>query len=268
LANIRREPHMNELPWAHSGPAFAAAFLSSLVEFVEALTIVLAAGVTRGWRSPLLGAGAAASILAVLTLVLGPAVQRVELASFQLVVGFLLLLFGMRWARKAILRSAGVLKLHDEAETFSKEERALASITRRGGTIDWAGFGTAFQGVFVEGLEVVFIVIAIGGADHNLAEAGLGATVAALLVILVGLLVRRPLTQVPENTLKYLVAVMLSTFGTFWVGEGLRLEWPGGDWALIGLMVAYFVAFWIAVQWAQSLAVKQRNQPMAPGGSP
>jgi uncharacterized membrane protein len=259
---------MNEISWAHSGPAIAAAFLSSLVEFVEALTIVLAAGVTRGWRSALLGTGAAASILAVLTLVLGPAVQRVELESFQLAVGILLLLFGMRWARKAILRSAGVLKLHDEAEAFSKEERTLASITRGGGTIDWAGFSTAFQGVFVEGVEVVFIVIAIGGADHNLAAAGLGATAAAVLVVLVGVLVHRPITQVPENTLKYLVAVMLSTFGTFWVGEGLHLEWPGGDWALIGLIVAYFVAFGIAVQWAKYVAVKQRNQPMAPGGSP
>jgi uncharacterized membrane protein len=256
---------MNEIPWAHSGPAIAAAFLSSLVEFVEALTIVLAAGVTRGWRSPLLGTGAAALILAVLILALGPAVQRVELGRFQLVVGILMLLFGMRWARKAILRSAGVLKLHDEAEAFNQQERALASISRGGGTIDWVGFGTAFQGVFVEGIEVVFIVIAIGGADHNLAAAGLGATAAGLLVILVGLLVHRPITQIPENTLKYLVAVMLSTFGTFWVGEGLRLEWPGGDWALIGLMIAYFVAFAIAVQWAKYLAAKQSNQPMTPG---
>lgn len=258
---------VNEISWAHSGPAIAAAFLSSLVEFVEALTIVLAAGVTRGWRSSLLGAAAAAVTLAMLTLVLGPAVQRVDLESFQLVVGILLLLFGMRWARKAILRSAGVLALHDEAAAFSKEERVLATMTRAGGTIDWAGFSTAFQGVFVEGIEVVFIVIAIGGADHNLAAAGLGALVAALLVILVGVLVHRPMTQVPENTLKYLVAVMLSTFGTFWVGEGLRLEWPDGDWALIALIVAYFVAFGIAVQWAKYLAVKQRSQTTAPGGS-
>jgi Ca2+/H+ antiporter, TMEM165/GDT1 family len=259
---------MNELPWAHSGPAIAAAFLSSLVEFVEALTIVLAAGVTRGWRSALLGTAAAAALLAVLTLVLGPAVQRVELESFQLAVGILLLLFGMRWARKAILRSAGVLKLHDEAEAFSKEERTLSLITRGGGTIDWAGFSTAFQGVFLEGLEVVFIVVAIGGADHNFAAAGVGAAAAAVLVVLGGLIVHRPLTQVPENTLKYLVAVMLSTFGTFWVGEGLRLEWPGGDWALVGLMVAYFVAFTIAVQWAKYLAVGQKIQPVRSGDSP
>jgi uncharacterized membrane protein len=259
---------MHNLAWAHSGPTIAAAFLSSLVEFIEALTIVLAAGVTRGWRSPLLGTGAAAVSLAILILVLGPAVQRVEFRGFQLVVGTLLLLFGMRWARKAILRSAGILKLHDEAEVFSQEERALASIARRGETIDWAGFSTAFQGVFVEGLEVVFIVIAIGGADHNLIAASLGATAAAVLVVFVGLLVHRPITQVPENTLKYLVAVMLSTFGTFWVGEGLRLEWPGGDWALIGLMVAYFVAFRIAVQSAKYLSVRQGNQATTSRGSP
>jgi Ca2+/H+ antiporter, TMEM165/GDT1 family len=258
---------MSQISWAHSGPAIAAAFLSSLVEFVEALTIVLAAGVTRGWRSSLIGTGAAVSVLAVLTLVLGPAVEGVALESFQLVVGILLLLFGMRWARKAILRSAGALELHDEAEAFRKEERTLESITRGTGTIDWVGFSTAFQGVFVEGVEVVFIVVAIGGADHNLAAASLGAAAAALLVALVGVLLHRPLTQVPENTLKYLVAIMLSTFGTFWVGEGLRLEWPGGDWALIGLLVAYFVTFGIAVQWAKYLTVKPGNRPMVPGGS-
>lgn len=243
---------MNALPWAHSGPAFAAAFLSSLVEFVEALTIVLAAGVIRGWTSSLFGAAVAAAVLAILTFVLGPTVQHIELHSFQLIVGILLLLFGMRWARKAILRSAGVLELHDEADAFTREQQSLAGAAQSPGAIDWAGFSTAFQGVFLEGLEVVFIVVAIGGADHNLAAAALGAAVAAGAVLIVGLIVHRPLTQIPENTLKYLVAVMLSSFGTFWVGEGLHIAWPGGDWALIAMIVAYFVVFGLGVHWLKS----------------
>jgi Ca2+/H+ antiporter, TMEM165/GDT1 family len=141
-------------------------------------------------------------------------------------------------------------------------------MTGRGTTIDWTGFTAAFQGVFIEGLEVVFIVVAIGGADHNLSAATLGATAAAVLVVLARLIVHRPITQLPENALKYLVAVMLSTLGAFWVGEGLRLEWPGGDWSLVGLMVAYFVTFRVAVQWAKHLAANQWLQPMTPGGSP
>lgn len=258
---------MNELHWAHGGTAVAAAFLSSLVEFVEALTIVVAAGVTRGWRSSLLGAVCAAVVLTVLTLALGPAVESIELAGVQLAVGVLLLLFGMRWARKAILRSAGVLELHDESAAFGKEQQTLKSIERRDGALDWAGFGAAFQGVFVEGLEVVFIVVAVGSADHNLVAAGLGAAAAAVVVIAVGLVVHRPLTRVPENTLKYLVSVMLSSFGTFWVGEGLGIEWPDRDWALLGLTAAYFVVFRIAVRVARHRARAERVQPVRSGDS-
>lgn len=239
---------MNGLHWAHSGTTIAAAFLSSLVEFVEALTIVIAAGVTRGWRSSLLGTVAAIAVLAGLTLALGPSVERVEIASIQLVIGILLLLFGMRWARKAILRSAGVLELHDEAAAFGKEQENLRSRVPRRRALDPVGLGTAFQGVLLEGLEVVFIVVAIGGIDHNFAPAALGALAAAALVIPMGLIVHRPLTRVPENTLKYAVSVMLCSFGTFWVGEGLGIEWPDRDWALLGLIVAYFIVFRVAVQ--------------------
>ena len=244
---------MNELDWAHGGTATLAAFASSLVEFVEALTIVIAAGVTRGWRSSLLGTVAAALVLAVLTLALGPAVQRIDLASVQLVIGVLLLLFGMRWARKAILRAAGLLERHDEAEAFDQAQEMLRSSAPRGRTLDRAGFIAAFQGVLLEGLEVVFIVIAIGGTDHNFTAAALGAVAAAAVVFVAGLILHRPLTRLPENTLKYAVAVMLSSFGTFWVGEGLGIEWPDRDWALLGLIVAYFIAFSVAVR----VAVRQ-----------
>ena len=237
-----------------AGATILAAFLASLVEFVEALTIVLAAGVTRGWRSSLMGTAAAAILLAVLTAALGPAIERIPLERFQLFIGVLLLLFGMRWARKAILRSAGVLKLHDEAEAFVKKEAELRKLSRTSRTIDWAGFGTAFQGVFIEGVEVVFIVIAVGGGSHNLMAASAGAGAAAVLVIALGLVIHRPLTRAPENTLKYLVAVMLSSFGTFWVGEGLQVEWPGGDWALLLLIAAYLAVFAVSVQWARRRA--------------
>jgi uncharacterized membrane protein len=249
---------MHELHWAHGGAATLAAFLSSLVEFVEALTIVIAAGATRGWRSSLFGTVAAAAVLAVLTLALGPAVQRIDLAGVQLGIGVLLLLFGMRWARKAILRSAGVIEPHDEAEAFGREQEILRSRAPQGRALDRAGFTAAFQGVFLEGLEVVFIVVAIGGADHNFTAAALGAAAAAAVVIAAALIVHRPLTRVPENTLKYVVAVMLSAFGTFWVGEGLGIQWPDRDWALLSLIVAYFIVFSAAVR----VAVRQvRGRP-------
>jgi uncharacterized membrane protein len=239
------------IQWIHAGPAAAAAFLGSLVELVEALTIVLAAGVTRGFRSALLGAAAAVIVLAALTVVLGPAVQSFEIKGFQLIIGVLLLLFGMRWGRKAILRAAGLIMLHDEAVEFSREERALMQLAPRTGTLDWPGFGAAFQGVFIEGVEVVFIVIAVGGAGHNLAAAGAGAAAAALLVTALGLIVHKPLTRVPENTLKLLVAVMVSSFGTFWIGEGLSIQWPGGEWALLLLTLAYLAVFGLAIQGAR-----------------
>jgi len=240
--------------WIHGAPAVLAAFLSCLVELVEALTIVLAAGITRGWRSALLGALAAAVVLSTLIATLGPAVQRIQLASFELVIGLLLLLFGMRWGRKAILRAAGVIELHDEAAEFAREQRSLAGLARGTGALDWAGFATSFQGVFVEGVEVVFIVIAVGGAARNLAAATAGAAAAAVLVVALGLIVHRPLTRVPENALKFLVAVMICTFGTFWIGEGLDVKWPGGEWALLLLTLAYLAVFGVAVRWARRRA--------------
>lgn len=219
-------------------PTVLAAFMASLVEFVEALTIILAVGVTRGWRSPLLGAAAALGLLIVLIAVLGRSLANIPLPVVQLVIGTLLLLFGLRWLRKAVLRSAGVIALHDEAEAFRSETAALARHGAAGhGRIDAIAFATAFKAVLLEGVEVVFIVVAIGAGGGLLGPAAVGALLALLVVIGLGLALHRPLATLPENKLKFGVGVLLSAFGTFWVGEGIGLAWPGGDWAILVLTV-------------------------------
>lgn len=231
---------MTSFPWA----TISAAFLASLVEFVEALTIVLAVGTVRGWRPALAGAGAAALALAVLVLLLGPHLASLNLAAFQFVVGVLLLLFGLRWLRKAILRAAGVLALHDEAQAFAKETAALRSAALRSAAVrpgfDFGAAATAFNGVFIEGIEVVFIVLTLGAVGHQLAAASVGAGAAALLVVVLGLIARRPLSQIPENALKLAVGALVAAFGTLWTGEGLGLAWPGGVWAPVLLSLGYF----------------------------
>jgi uncharacterized membrane protein len=211
----------------------ASAFLASAVEFVEALTIVLAAGLTRGWRSSLTGLGAATLTLAVIVAALGPALKLVPLSALRLVVGALLLAFGLQWLRKAILRASGYKALHDEDEIFAREAaeaRTAASETRAG--LDWYGFTLAFKGVLLEGLEVAFIVITFGSTQGSLGLAALGAGIALVLVATVGVLVRAPLARVPENTMKFAVGVMLTTFGIFWSAEGAGAHWPGNDAAL------------------------------------
>lgn len=241
--------------WAHGGTALVAAFLASLVEFVEALTIVMAAGVVRGWRSSLAGAAAGVVFLAVLVALFGPALQRIPLATLQLVVGILLLLFGMRWLRKAILRAAGVVGLHDETAIYNKETASLTSeppapVRAR---LDAVAVATSFKAVSLEGLEVIFIVIATG-VGGMLLPAALGAAAAGALVIIIGVIVRKPLARVPENTLKFTVGVLLSAFGVFWIGEGLRFPWLGEDLALIGLIAAF-----LAVSAAAASFLKQRG---------
>jgi len=211
----------------------ASAFLASAVEFVEALTIVLAAGLTRGWRSSLTGLGAATVTLAAIVAALGPALKLVPLSALRLVVGALLLAFGLQWLRKAILRASGYKALHDEDEIFVREAaeaRTAASETRAG--LDWYGFTLAFKGVLLEGLEVAFIVITFGSTQGSLGLAALGAGIALVLVATVGVLVRAPLARVPENTMKFAVGVMLTTFGIFWSAEGAGAHWPGSDAAL------------------------------------
>jgi uncharacterized membrane protein len=243
--------------WAHAGTAFTASFLASLVEFVEALTIVLAVGSVRGWRSAFIGTGLGALFLAALVLFFGPALQRVPIGTLQVVIGILLLLFGMRWLRKAILRYAGVIGMHDEAAIYEKQTSKLAEvIPSRRTAIDKIALATSFKAVTIEGLEVVFIVIATGAAGRNIVPAVAGAALAGCLVILLGIAVHRPLTQVPENTLKFAVGIILSAFGVFWVGEGLHLGWPGSDLSLIGLAVVFLLVSLLAVRLAR-MSVRQ-----------
>jgi uncharacterized membrane protein len=211
----------------------ASSFLASAVEFVEALTIVLAAGLTRGWRSSLTGLAAATVVLAAIVAALGPTLKLIPIDALRLVVGALLLAFGLQWLRKAILRASGYKALHDEDEIFAREAaeaRTAASETRAG--LDWYGFTLAFKGVLLEGLEVAFIVITFGSTQGSLGLAALGASIALVLVATIGVLVRAPLARVPENTMKFAVGVMLTTFGIFWSAEGAGAHWPGSDAAL------------------------------------
>src|SRR6202163_240677 len=221
-------------------PAMAAAVLASLVEAVAALTIVLAVAMVRGWRPAGLGALAGLMVLALIVVALGPLLDHVPLRLLQLVIGILLLLFGMRWLRKAILRAAGVIPLHDEATAFATETAELREQARRNeARLDWLAALTSFKAVLLEGLEVVFIVIALSAGRGMLIPASAGAVAACLLVAGVGFVVHRPLARVPENTLKFAVGVMLSAFGIFWTGEGLGVSWPGADLAIVGFAVLF-----------------------------
>ena len=226
--------------WAHAAPSIAAAFLASLVEFVEALTVILAVGTVRGWRGALGGSGVAVLVLLAIIGVLGSALTRTPLHIVQLAVGALLLLFGMRWLRKAILRSAGVIALHDEDAIYIEQRESLQRLGGIGRGWDRVAFAAAFKITMLEGIEVVFIVIAIGaGGVGLLIPASLGALAALLVVIALGIAVHRPLARIPENTLKFAVGVLLSAFGTFWVGEGIGVAWPAGDWSILGLIVCF-----------------------------
>jgi uncharacterized membrane protein len=232
----------------HAGPAIIAAFLASLVEFVEALTVVLAVGVVRGWGPALTGTGLALAALFALVVVLGPALQRIPLDLVQLVVGGLLLLFGMRWLRKAILRAAGIIPLHDEAAVFAEETRALGrpAVTATAGW-DAPAIAAAFKIVMLEGIEVVFIVVAIGATSGRLLPASVGAAAALVAVVLLGLALHRPLAAIPENALKFAVGVLLCAFGTFWVGEGIGVAWPGEDWSILALIAGFLATAALAV---------------------
>jgi len=248
--------------WAHAIPSLTAAFLASLVEFVEALTVVLAVGTVRGWRPALVGTGLGIGTLALLVLALGPALTSIPLDYVQLGVGMLLLLFGLRWLRKAILRSAGVIALHDEEAAYAGETALLKSVERaRDPRWDTVAIGASFKIVMLEGIEVVFIVIAVGAAGGLLVPAVVGAGAALLVVVLLGLALHRPLSRVPENALKFAVGVLLAAFGTFWLGEGIGADWPGADWSLLGL-VAWFLLVALA---AVRLCRARRSAALAAG---
>lgn len=243
------------IDWTHSAAAVSAAFLGSLVEFVEVLTIILAVGITRGWRAAWLGAIAGVVVLAVIVAAFGPALLAVPIAYLQGFVGALLLLFGMRWLRKAILRSAGLIALHDEEAIYADETRVLSSAriaTRIG--VDPLGFATAFKATLLEGIEVAFIVLAIGVAGGQLVPAGIGALAAMALVTVVGVVAHRPLARVPENTLKFAVGLLISAFGIFWLGEGMGLAWPGEDLVLFPILGVLFGAALVGIRLARSSA--------------
>jgi uncharacterized membrane protein len=230
---------------------FLTVFLACAVEAVEALTIVLAAGTSRHWGSALQGTGAALVALAATVAALGPAVGTVPIAPLRLIVGALLLVFGLQWLRKAVLRGSGHKPLHDEAAAYAEEVAAAraAGTGGRGAVRDWYAFTLSFKGVFLEGLEVAFIVVTFGSNQRNVPLAVLGAAAAVAAVTAVGLAVRTPLAKVPENTMKFAVGTMLTSFGVFWSAEGAGAHWPGADTSLLVLApaVALFAAGCTAV---------------------
>jgi uncharacterized membrane protein len=233
------------------GALFAAVFLACVVEAVEAVTIVLAAGTARDWRSAGYGVGAGLTALAVITAALGPAVTAIPLGALRLVVGGLLLVFGLQWLRKAVLRASGHKDLHDEEAIFARELAAAraAGSERRFSVPDWYAFTLSFKGVLLEGLEVVFIVLTFGANDHDVPLASLAAAIAVVLVVALGFAIRAPLAKVPENTMKFVVGVMLTSFGVFWGAEGADAHWPGNDAALLVVVpcVALYALALVAV---------------------
>src|ERR1700693_4553780 len=217
---------------------FGAAFLGSAVESVEALTIVLAVGLTRGWRSPLYGTVVALVALAVLVLIFGQLiVTRVPELTLKLIIGTLIVLFGVRWLHKAILRSAGTIAMHDENKSYEDTVKELSGSPLRQ---DWIAFTIALKGVFLEGMEVVFIVVAVGGTSGGLPIAVAGGLLAMIVIAVIGVVVRRPLAQVPENTLKYAVGIILTSLGTFWAAEGMGATWPLDFVSVFGIAAIYF----------------------------
>jgi len=245
---------------AHGAPLFAAflaAFLGSLVECVEALTVVLAVASVRGWRGALAGTGLGLATLLLVLAVSGRSLAAVPMAALQLIIGALLLLFGLRWLRKAILRAAGLLPLHDETMAFQRAEQQLRTAAPNRVGFDPLALGTSFKIVLLEGGEVVFIVLAVSPGTGTRWPAVAGALAALVLTCALGIALRRPLARVPENSLKFVVGILLSAFGSFWVGTGLGLAWPGADWSLLELIAVYgFVAAGLA-------AIGRRFRPPA-----
>ena len=235
------------IDWIHSGPSVAAAFIGSSVEAIEALTIVLAVGTVRGWRSALMGAAVGLALLAAIVLIFGPAIALVPIDVLRIVVGTLLLLFGFRWLRKAILRSAGVIALHDQDAAFTKETQTLHLEPSSRQRWDLVAIITAFKAVVLEGIEVVVIVIGVGAVGNMLIPASLGALMACLLVIAVGAMLHRPLSRIPENSLKFTVGILISAFGMYWFGEGIGVSWPYRDAAILGIAAILLLVSRLAV---------------------
>jgi uncharacterized membrane protein len=242
-------------------------FLACIVEGVEALTIVLAVGTTRGWRSTWYGVVSGLLALAIITAVLGPALTAIPINTLRLVIGALLLLFGFQWLRKAILRASGFKALHDETAIFTRQRAAAAAhkANRQKGIIsDWYSFTVSFKGVLLEGLEVAFIVVTFGSNQGSVPLAVLGAAAAIVFVVITGFLVRAPLSRIPENTLKFIVGVMLTSFGAFWSGEGAGVRWPGSDAALLPLIATIAVTAIAFIGWLRRIKAQQdKSKPVA-----
>ena len=232
------------------------ALAASAVETVEAVTIVLALGVTRGWRSPLLGAGAAVAALGAIVAALGPALELIPIDTLRLVVGSLLLVFGLQWLRKAILRASGFKAVHDEDKIYAEEVAQAREARRSAGRVDGYAFAISFKSVLLEGLEIAFIVLTLGASQGSTLLAATGALIGVVGVVAVAVVVRRPLSRVPENQLAFAVGVMLTAFGVFWAGEGAGVDWPGGDSALLGLIA-------VTAGWALAFVVllERRRAP-------
>jgi uncharacterized membrane protein len=246
---------MEVAAWSATTATIVASLLASFVEVVEAFTIVLAVGTFCGWRPALFGTGAGLVVLAGLVLAFGPVLGQIPIHALQFGVGVLLLLFGMRWLRKAVLRAAGIIALHDEQGEFAKASSHLQdqALNRRDSLVWIAGL-TAFKAIVLEGIEVVFVVLAVGAGHGNLWAASLGAGVACVIVLTLGLLVHKPLATVPENLIKLAVGVMLSAFGVYWTGEGLGISWPGQDLAIL-----VFAAMFLSVGLGLSAVLRRAN---------
>lgn len=247
-----------------SGALFLAVFLACAVEAVEATTIVLAAGTARDWRSASTGLGLALAVLAVLVAGLGPALSLLPLSAMRLLVGGLLLVFGLQWVRKAVLRSAGLKTMHDEDQIFREQLRA-AREAASGSTrmmLDWYAFTVSFKGVLLEGLEVAFIALTFGTNQHDIPLAATAAVAAVLVVAAAGVAVRKPLSRVPENTMKFAVGVMLTSFGLFWGAEGAGAHWPGADAALVVIVPLVALFSWGLVE------LLRRTAPTRPASAP
>jgi uncharacterized membrane protein len=235
---------------------FLAVFLACAVEAVEATTIVLAAGITRGWKSALLGTATALALLAIIILAFGPAISGLPINSLRIFVGTLLLVFGLQWIRKAILRSSGFKALHDEDQIFQDElsESKKAKNQSKFGVSDWYAFTLSFKGVLLEGLEVAFIVLTFGSIQKDIGLASIAALTAVVVVVFAGAALRKPLARVPENTMKFIVGIMLTAFGIFWGAEGAGAMWPGKDLSILGL-----IAFMVAISYGLILWLRRRK---------
>jgi uncharacterized membrane protein len=252
----------------NGGALFLAVFLACAVEAVEATTIVLAAGTVRDWQSALVGVGAGLGVLGLVVAALGPALTEVPLHWLRLAVGGLLLVFGLQWLRKAVLRASGHKALHDEAQLYVGYVAAARSATarRRGAVSDWYAFTLSFKGVVLEGLEVAFIVLTFGTNLHDIPLAAAAAGAAVVAVVALGVAVRAPLARVPENTMKFVVGVMLTSFGMFWGGEGAGARWPGSDATLL-VMVPVVAAFGLGLTvWLRRAFTTSPERLVAPAG--